>query len=163
MSGGGLLNAQTQILNSSLYCRSINEPCAADEKSAKFCQWLRKTVSDNYQTTKSRLDVKLNSQIDSYWFQIYLYYLQLEGIEFGWRIGLKRSPMKRSGVEIPLTDILIMNLGSDLPLLEDYYNAFVDKDDRVEFAVRQRQAVQFTVNGDADRIDLSMEHRVVDE
>lgn len=144
------------------WTKAIDEPCSADENSERFCEWLRSTVSENYQSVKTRIDNKLNGQIDSYWYQIHLFYLQMEGIESGWRIGLKRSAMKRSGIEIPLTDILILNLGAELSILEDYYNTVVRPDATVRFALRPRQAVQLELEEQAERINLAVDHKVVD-
>lgn len=121
-------------------------------------------MEENYSSVKARIDGKLSGQMDSYWYQIYLFYQQLEGIEFGWRIGLRRSPMKRSGLEIPIIDILILNLGADLKLLEDYYNNVVlesaNSANPIGFAMRQSQAIQINVKEEAERINLSLEHQV---
>lgn len=145
----------------------MDVPCSVDENSSKFCEWLRVVVEENYTTVKARIEGKLSaklSQMDSYWYQIHLFYQQLEGIEFGWRIGLKRSPMKRSGLEIPIIDILILNLGADLKLLEDYYNKVVldsaNGASPIRFAMRQRQAIQMDVKEEAERINLSLEQQV---
>lgn len=149
--------------NSIVPFSTVQEPCTSDLNSAKFCQWLRKTVSDNYHSLKEQINGKLKTQMDSYWYQIHLYYLQLEGIDFGWRIGLKRSSMKRSGIEIPFTDILILNLSADLKLLENYYNAFVNPEAPVKFAQRHTQTIRLDVKSEEGRINLSMDHQVIDE
>jgi len=53
-----------------------------------------------------------------------LFYYQLEGLEFGWRKGVKRS---RSGYEIPFEDFLLLNAMSDIRDLKIYYDNFIVK------------------------------------
>lgn len=145
----------------------MDVPCSVDENSSKFCEWLRVVVEENYSTVKARIEGKLSaklSQMDSYWYQIHLFYQQLEGIEFGWRYGLKRSPMKRSGVEIPIVDFLILNLGTDLHLLQDYYNYAVLPADapKIHFVQHQLQTIRFNVTEDSEdqTLKVILDHRL---
>lgn len=139
-------------------------PCASNEDVGKFCGWLRKTVLENYNSVKASSGERLKGHIDSYWYQIHLFYQQLEGLEFGWRYGLKRSPMKRSGLEIPISDFLILNLGADLKLLEDYYNNMVldEAAPKIQFVdPHQQQTIRLDVAQDSEqRINLSMDHQL---
>lgn len=138
-------------------------PCAADEDAAKFCAWLREVVAQNHRALKTQTAARLKGHMDSYWYQVHLFYQQLEGIEFGWRYGLKRSPMKRSGLELPIVDLLILNLGADLQLLQDHYNHAVLAPDapKVQFAGRQRQAIRLDLEQDAEqRISLTLDHNL---
>lgn len=99
--------------------------------------------------------------MDSYWYQIHLFYQQIEGLDFGWRYGLKRSPLRRSGHEIPIVDFLILNLGSDLKQLEDHYNNAVrdPATPKIQFATRHKQTIRLNLEQDAEqRINLSMDH-----
>lgn len=122
-----------------------------------FCAWLRKSLTQNYDSYKERL----NGHMDNYWYQIHLFYQQLEGLEFGWRHGLRRSPLRRSGYEIPIVDFIILNLGADLKLLEEHYNGAVRDADspKIQFAIRHRQTIQLDLEQDAEqRINLSLDH-----
>lgn len=148
------------------YFRAIERPCNLDENSSKFCEWLRRTVAENYLFVKAQIEERLKGHIDSYWYQIHLYYQQIEGIEFGWRYGLRRSPMKRSGLEIPLVDFLILNLGADLRLLQSHYNAMVKDADLpdIQFVNRQTQTIRLNMQQDAhQRLNMSLDHLLLHE
>jgi Phospholipase B len=55
---------------------------------------------------------------DHFWHQVGLFYHQLDGLEFGWRLGVKRS---RSGLEIQKVDFLLLNAAADMKDLRAYY------------------------------------------
>lgn len=140
-------------------CRTIVEPCKYDENTEKFCEWLRDVVEQNYGALKKQFEDRLSTHMDSYWYQLYLYYQQLEGIEFGWRYGLKRSNLRRSGLEIPLTDLLILNLGADIKVLENYYLQMTQLPrDELRFRDRLSQTVVLNIENDTGNIKLSVEH-----
>lgn len=135
------------------------EPCGANENTEKFCEWLRDVVDQNYGALKKQFEERLSTHMDSYWYQIYLFYQQLEGIEFGWRYGLKRSNLRRSGLEIPLTDLLILNLGADVKVLENYYLQMTQLEpDELSFRKRLPQTVVLNIDNGTDQIKLSLEH-----
>lgn len=119
-------------------------------------------MAENYNSIKAKtLASRGNGHVDSYWHQIHLFYEQIQGLEFGWRYGLKRSNMKRSGLEIPLVDFFILNLGVDLKLLENHYNTAVkeDSEPKVEFTMRHRQKIRLDIRQDPEqRINLSLSH-----
>lgn len=133
------------------------------DANVDFCAWLRTVVAENYDSLKVQSAERLRSHIDSYWYQVHLFYQQIEGLEFGWRYGLKRSPMKRSGLEIPIVDFLLLNLGqADLQLLEEHYNYAVLKEaaEKVHFTTRaNHQTLRLQLEQDAEkRINLSLDH-----
>lgn len=105
------------------FCSTINAQCLKDEDSVAFCSWARKTLLVNYESVRKKAE--LNADHDHYWYQIQLFYYQLEGLEFGWRKGIKRSALKRSGLEIPPEDFLLMNAGADLRDLRIYYDRVI--------------------------------------
>ncbi|XP_059615457.1 putative phospholipase B-like lamina ancestor [Phlebotomus argentipes] len=98
----------------------INAQCLKDDDSMAFCAWARKILLKNYESVRKQAE--LNADHDHYWYQIQLFYYQLEGLEFGWRKGIKRSALKRSRLEIPPEDFLLMNAGGDLRDLRIYYD-----------------------------------------
>jgi hypothetical protein len=65
---------------------------------------------------------EMKGKHDHYWYQVRLFYYQLEGLEFGWRRGAKRS---RSGLEIPQEDFLLLNAAADMRDLRSYYRDFM--------------------------------------
>jgi Phospholipase B len=95
---------------------TINSECEKDEESQNFCVWLRDTLSKNYANIKEMANAK--GQHDHYWHQVGLFYHQLDGLEVGWRRGVKRS---RSGLEIPQEDFLLLNAAADMKDLRAYY------------------------------------------
>lgn len=126
--------------------------------------WLRQTVNTNYNNLKSQFEVRLNNPNDHYWYQVYLFYQQLEGMEFGWRVGIKRSAYKRSGLEIPFVDFLIMNLATDITDLQFYYNKVVRRNDEgaVDVFIRPQMNntphILLNVSEDTDQIQVTLEH-----
>ncbi|XP_026687237.1 putative phospholipase B-like lamina ancestor, partial [Diaphorina citri] len=55
----------------------------------EFCARTRDYLRENMETvrkTAERFDT-----IDPFWHQVHLFYIQLEGIEVGWRSGIRRS------------------------------------------------------------------------
>lgn len=101
---------------------TIGSSCERDDISQKFCLWLRKLLTDNYVRIKSMAE-ELGVH-DHYWYQIGLYYNQLEGIETGYQRGAKRA---RSDLEeeIPFADLLLMNAAADIHDLKIYFENFV--------------------------------------
>jgi hypothetical protein len=55
-----------------------------------------------------------------------LFYQQLEGIEMGFKKGVKRA---RRDYEIPSTDFLLLNARVDIEDLIIYYNKYVEEDE----------------------------------
>lgn len=110
------------------WSNTIQSYCEENDDQQLFCTWLREFLTKNYATV---IDGVQNSkiQLDHYWHQVRLFYYQLEGIEFGFRKGVKRS---RSDWEIPFEDFLIMNSGADLRDLKHYYDNIVLSPDQVK-------------------------------
>lgn len=103
------------------WSNTINAECNKDEQSEEFCDWLRRIVMTNVETVKKMADMK--SRHDHYWYQIGLFYDQLDGLEFGFRKGVRRSRMEH---EIPMEDFLLMNSAVDIRDLKAYYMNFLD-------------------------------------
>lgn len=101
---------------------TIQAECDKDDDSQNFCTWLRDIISKNFENIKNMSEMR--GKHDHYWYQVRLFYYQLEGIEFGWRMGAKRS---RSGLEIPFEDFLLLNAGVDIRDLKIYYMKFIDQ------------------------------------
>ncbi|KAI5716054.1 hypothetical protein M8J76_000111 [Diaphorina citri] len=88
----------------------------------EFCARTRDYLRENMETvrkTAERFDT-----IDPFWHQVHLFYIQLEGIEVGWRSGIRRS--RREYPEIPKIDFLWMNVMPDLRDLERKFNGTAD-------------------------------------
>uniref|UniRef100_A0A7G3AVB3 Phospholipase B-like n=1 Tax=Lutzomyia longipalpis TaxID=7200 RepID=A0A7G3AVB3_LUTLO len=105
------------------WTNTINAHCSKDDDAEDFCAWVRKTLLKSYESVRKQAE--LNADHDHYWYQIQLFYYQLEGLEFGWRKGIKRSALKRSRLEIPPEDFLLMNAGADLRDLRIYYDRVI--------------------------------------
>lgn len=63
--------------------------------------------------------------LDHYWHQVRLFYYQLEGMEYGWRKGVKRS---RADHELEFEDFLILNAGGDFRDLRRIYDIQMSKE-----------------------------------
>ncbi|XP_053662913.1 putative phospholipase B-like lamina ancestor [Anopheles marshallii] len=99
---------------------TIDAVCSKDEESEEFCDWLRGLITTNVDTVKKMADLK--GKHDYYWYQIALFYDQLDGLEIGFRKGVKRS---RMDYEIPKQDFLLMNAAVDIRDLKIYYTNFL--------------------------------------
>lgn len=109
-----------QIYNQ--WLNTIMSSCDRDENSQKFCTWLRVLLEDNFNKIKET--AALNSEHDHYWHQINLYFIQLKGLETGYRQGAKRARSDLEGI-IPWSDFLLMNSVADVHDLKIYYENFV--------------------------------------
>lgn len=101
---------------------TIESSCERDEISKNFCSWLRQLLTENYVKIKAMAEEL--GEHDHYWYQIGLYYNQLEGLETGYQRGAKRA---RSDLEeeIPFADLLLMNAAADIHDLKIYFENFV--------------------------------------
>uniref|UniRef100_A0AAG5DH59 Phospholipase B-like n=1 Tax=Anopheles atroparvus TaxID=41427 RepID=A0AAG5DH59_ANOAO len=102
------------------WLNTIDAVCSRDPESEEFCEWLRGLITTNVDTVKKMADMK--GKHDYYWYQIALFYDQLEGLEIGFRKGVKRS---RLDYEIPKQDFLLMNAAVDIRDLKVYYTNFL--------------------------------------
>uniref|UniRef100_A0A182NIL0 Phospholipase B-like n=1 Tax=Anopheles dirus TaxID=7168 RepID=A0A182NIL0_9DIPT len=102
------------------WSNTIDAVCSKDEESEEFCDWLRGLITTNVDTVKKMADMK--GKHDFYWYQIALFYDQLDGLEIGFRKGVKRS---RMDYEIPKQDFLLMNAAVDIRDLKIYYTNFL--------------------------------------
>uniref|UniRef100_A0A182Q9V3 Phospholipase B-like n=1 Tax=Anopheles farauti TaxID=69004 RepID=A0A182Q9V3_9DIPT len=102
------------------WSNTIDAVCSKDEESEEFCDWLRGLITTNVDTVKKMADMK--GKHDYYWYQIALFYDQLDGLEIGFRKGVKRS---RMDYEIPKQDFLLMNAAVDIRDLKIYYTNFL--------------------------------------
>lgn len=103
------------------WSNTVHAECSRDDESEEFCDWLRKVITTNVETVKKMADMK--SDHDHYWYQIGLFYDQLDGLEFGFRKGVRRS---RQDHEIPMEDFLLMNSAVDIRDLKAYYMNYLD-------------------------------------
>lgn len=109
------------------WMNTINAECTRDDQSEEFCDWLRRILTTNMETVKKMADMK--GKHDHYWYQIGLFYDQLDGLEFGFRKGVRRSRME---YEIPMEDFLLMNSAVDIRDLKAYYMNFLDGESGME-------------------------------
>ncbi|XP_055608765.1 putative phospholipase B-like lamina ancestor [Uranotaenia lowii] len=109
------------------WSNTIDAECSRDDQSEEFCDWLRRIIMINVETVKKMADMK--SKHDHYWYQIGLFYDQLDGLEFGFRKGVRRSRME---YEIPMEDFLLMNSAVDIRDLKAYYTNFLDGESGLE-------------------------------
>ncbi|XP_055627939.1 putative phospholipase B-like lamina ancestor [Toxorhynchites rutilus septentrionalis] len=109
------------------WTNTINAECTRDEQSEEFCDWLRRVITTNVETVKKMADMK--SKHDHYWYQIGLFYDQIDGLEFGFRKGVRRSRLE---YDIPAEDFLLMNSAIDIRDLKSYYLNFLDGESGLE-------------------------------
>ncbi|XP_021942139.1 putative phospholipase B-like lamina ancestor isoform X2 [Zootermopsis nevadensis] len=83
----------------------------------EFCKQVRSFVEINSGKIKDLAEKRGNS--DPFWHQVQLFYVQLDGLETGWRHGVKRS---RHEIDISHLDFLWMNMVSDLADMEHTFN-----------------------------------------
>ncbi|XP_034481084.1 putative phospholipase B-like lamina ancestor [Drosophila innubila] len=104
------------------WANTISSSCERDESSQKFCDWLRELLTRNYEHLKEQAEA--NAEHDHYWHQLYLVFMQLEGMQSGYERGAERA---RSDLEeeIPLSDFLLMNAAADIQDLKIYYENYV--------------------------------------
>ncbi|XP_058054390.1 putative phospholipase B-like lamina ancestor [Anopheles bellator] len=105
------------------WLNTIDAVCSKDEESQEFCEWLRGLITTNVDTVKKMADMK--GKHDHYWYQVALFYDQLDGLEIGFRNGVKRS---RLDYDIPTQDFLLMNAAVDIRDLKIYYTSFLMAD-----------------------------------
>lgn len=94
--------------------------CEQDEGTQSFCIWLRDFLITNYENIKKMSEDR--SKVDHYWYQIRLFLHQLEGLEHGWKLGVKRS---RADYQIEFVDFLMLNAAPDIHDIRIYYENFV--------------------------------------
>lgn len=102
------------------WSNTVQDYCEQDEGTQAFCIWLRAYLTMNFENIKSMSDEKNK---DHYWYQIRLFFYQLEGLEYGWRLGVKRS---RADYDIELVDFLMLNAVPDIRDLRIYYENFIN-------------------------------------
>lgn len=74
--------------------------------------------------------------------------------------------MRRSGLEIPIVDMLILNMRADIRLLEAHYNKFVksESDPNIEMFRPGRQTMRLKLSeGPEHRINLTLTHSLLPE
>ncbi|XP_055534271.1 putative phospholipase B-like lamina ancestor [Wyeomyia smithii] len=109
------------------WSNTISAECTRDDQSEEFCDWLRRILTTNMETVRKMADMK--GKHDHYWYQIGLFYDQLDGLEFGFRKGVRRSRLE---YEIPMEDFLLMNSVVDIRDLKAYYMNFLDGESGME-------------------------------
>ncbi|XP_033321622.2 phospholipase B domain containing lamina ancestor [Megalopta genalis] len=89
---------------------------ACEEKFAE-CRKLSQYLREN--TIMIRQRVELLSSTDPFWHMIRLFYMQLDGLEAGWKFAVRRS---RVSVSLDSDDFLWLALASDMPGFQRLYN-----------------------------------------
>jgi hypothetical protein len=104
----------------SIYAQYTNTIVAFCDQNEKFCDWLREVVLSNFQNVYNI--AKEKQETDHYHHLVYLFYVQLIGLESGFKRGVRRS---RQDYEIPFVDFLLLNARAEIEDLKVYYNHFV--------------------------------------
>ncbi|XP_065210188.1 putative phospholipase B-like 2 isoform X2 [Planococcus citri] len=68
-------------------------------------------ILEEQNTATIRKKARANDKYDPFWHQVNLFYMQLDGMEFGWRYEVRRN---KQSYEIPFLDFLWLNIASDL-------------------------------------------------
>ncbi|XP_011167263.2 putative phospholipase B-like lamina ancestor [Solenopsis invicta] len=101
---------------------TVNAVC---EKWADECQKLMEFLRENTAIVRERAE-RL-AATDPFWHMVRLFYLQLDGLEAGWRFAVRRS---RQTVEMSKEHFLWLAMAADLPDLE---RALIDSDSYREY------------------------------
>uniref|UniRef100_A0A2M3ZZ00 Phospholipase B-like n=1 Tax=Anopheles triannulatus TaxID=58253 RepID=A0A2M3ZZ00_9DIPT len=109
------------------WSNTIDAVCSKDEESEEFCGWLRGFFMTNVDTVKKMADRRRKH--DHYWHQVALFYDQLDGLQTGFRRGVKRSRLE---IDIPTSDFLLMNAAVDIRDLKLFYTKVVSKNSGLE-------------------------------
>lgn len=94
---------------------TVQSPCVDRED---YCNRVKDYLQQNFDWVKQEADAK---SADPYWHQIKLFYMQLEGIKFGFELGVSRSRLDMD--EIDIIDFVWMNSVADLADLDYKLNA----------------------------------------
>jgi len=97
---------------------TVHDVC---EDQMQFCSHVHSFIEINSENIRQLAEKNGNS--DPFWHQVQLFYVQLDGLETGWRHGVKRSRLE---IDIPHHDFLWMNMVSDLAALEHVFNSSVE-------------------------------------
>lgn len=132
---------------------TIQSFCEKDEESIKFCAWLKDTLETNYKFVKSKSEKKGNH--DSYWYQIYLFFKQLEGLKYGIDMGIKRA---RRDVFLEMEDLLLLNAKADLEDLKMLYIVNVDPKPRNLLSPSNKAKILLKFTEKHDQLRIIMGH-----
>ncbi|KAL1140269.1 hypothetical protein AAG570_000201 [Ranatra chinensis] len=89
------------------------------QEKKSYCDQIRQFIRENTQYIKKYASEK--DSTDPFWHQVNLFYIQLDGLENGWRYAIERSRKKKE-IDISHVDFLWMNSLSDLRDLEMKFN-----------------------------------------
>ncbi|XP_032680547.1 putative phospholipase B-like lamina ancestor isoform X2 [Odontomachus brunneus] len=89
---------------------TVNVVC---EKRADECRKLMRFLRENTAVIRERAE--LLEATDPFWHMVRLFYIQLDGLEAGWRFAVRRS---RQTVEMDTEHFLWLAMAADLPDLE---------------------------------------------
>nr|CAD7415255.1 unnamed protein product [Timema poppensis] len=80
------------------WVNTVRDYCSGKEH---LCKDVRRFIRENFDWVRAR--AKKHMHRDHYWHQVELFFIQLDGLEIGWRQGVKRS---RQEIDIPHEDFL---------------------------------------------------------
>lgn len=135
------------------WSNTIEAECSRDEQSEEFCHWLRRIISTNVETVKKMAEMKEKN--DHYWYQVGLFFDQLDGLEFGFRKGVRRSRMEH---EIPMEDFLLMNSAVDIRDLKAYYMNFLDSESGLEVEPNKGMMLLKLVQSVTGKVNIMLGH-----
>lgn len=104
--GAGLLEGSLTWMNIyNQWHNTVYSFCEMDDEHQTFCSWLRDEASANYVNIKNKAQIK--GRLEHYWYQVSLFYYQLEGLEIGFKEGVKRA---RKDFIIESVDFVLLNM-----------------------------------------------------
>lgn len=135
------------------WSNTIDAECSRDAQSEEFCDWLRRVISTNVETVKKMADMR--GKVDHYWYQVGLFFDQLDGLEFGFRKGVRRSRLEH---EIPMEDFLLMNSAVDIRDLKAYYTSFLDSDSGMDMEPNKGMILLKLVESLSGKVSIMLGH-----
>lgn len=152
ISAGILEGSLTWMSIYSQWKNTIIAFCEQDEKTGKFCTWLRDIVDRNFKNIIKY--AKKKHKVSLYQHQILLVYQQMQGIEIGLKKGVKRARYHKDLEEIPFEDILLLNARVDIEDLKEYYNKYVEEDenDHIDIQKSFSKTIIKLMNGETPKV-----------
>ncbi|XP_046987012.1 putative phospholipase B-like lamina ancestor isoform X1 [Schistocerca americana] len=104
-----------------IYWHWINTVQNVCQNRQHLCEEIHSVLEENERWTREK--AAENKATSPFWYQVHLFYLQLDGLEVGWRQGVERSRLE---LDIPHLDFIWMNAVTDIIDLERRHSSTLE-------------------------------------